>query len=143
MNFQKLKDRYMNDPFFNKLVNVQMQLLKEFGFLPDEIREGFFLAQYMFQMDEAQEIIRTQDDHNKIYLARKIMNQAILDVKSLADFDKQFKNNPPWNGAVRSEMKLNNKDLKEEIEQLLSSEDKNDQTWNWKVGSRIRRQTRN
>lgn len=78
-NFKELEKLYLTDTPFNKLVNLFTQLLAEHGFLPSEIREGMFLAQYQYEMNNPKMIIRTQEDWQKIYEAREMMKNIFGD----------------------------------------------------------------
>lgn len=82
-NFKELEERYRKDAPFNKIVNLHVQLLKEFGFLPSEIREAAFLAQYLFEVGRVETILKTQDEWNKIEVARKVMQQAVVNIEDL------------------------------------------------------------
>lgn len=59
-NYKNLRDRYMSDASFNKSVNLFRQLIEEYGFTPHEVREGLFLAQYMYEIDHVQKYVQTQ-----------------------------------------------------------------------------------
>lgn len=74
--FNELEVRYRTDAPFNKMVNLFRQLIEEYGFVPSEIREGLFMATYMYEMSNPQMIIRTQKDLENIALARKLMQDT-------------------------------------------------------------------
>lgn len=82
-NYKQLENRYLSDAAFNRLVNLHRRAIEEFGFTPEEMRQATFLAQYMYQMNHVEQIIRTQEEWQKIEEARKIMQQAILKVEAL------------------------------------------------------------
>ncbi len=83
MDFKKLEEKYRSDAAFNKVVNLHIQLLESFGFLPSEIREAAFLAQYKYETQNAREIIRTQDDWNKQEAARMVLQQSVLKIEDI------------------------------------------------------------
>lgn len=72
-NFKELEHRYKTDPIFNKLVNCFDQLLSQHGYLPSEIREGLFYAQYIFEINNARHIIRTAEEWKQLEEAREIL----------------------------------------------------------------------
>jgi hypothetical protein len=82
-NFNELEKRYQNDAAFNKIVNLHRRLLEEFGFLPDEIRQAAFLAQYHFQTNQAEQIVRSEKEWEKMNAARLILQQAVLDIEKV------------------------------------------------------------
>lgn len=82
-NFKELESRYRTDAAFNRLVNLHRRAIEEFGFLPDELRQAAFLAQYLYQVGTAEQVIRTNEEWEKVAEARAIMQQAILKVESL------------------------------------------------------------
>lgn len=61
-NYKKLHDKYQTDAAFNKSVNVFRQMIEDFGFTPHEIREGLFLAQYLYERDHVYKFVRTHQD---------------------------------------------------------------------------------
>jgi len=83
MEFKKLEEKYRSDAAFNKVVNLHIQLLESFGFLPSEIREAAFLAQYKYETQNAREVIRTRDEWNKHEAARMVLQQAVLKVEDI------------------------------------------------------------
>lgn len=68
-DFKKLEERYCTDAAFNKLVNVTQALLRDYGFMPSEIREAQFLAQYMFEMSRPQRVIMTLQEEDRFLKA--------------------------------------------------------------------------
>lgn len=84
-NYENLTKRYHSDAAFNRLVNLWRQLIEEYGFLPDELRQAAFLAQMHIQLMSVEHQIRCERDIEKEEMVRKIMQQAILDVKKLSD----------------------------------------------------------
>lgn len=82
-NYKKLEEKYATDAAFNKLVNLHRQAIEQFGFLPSEIREATFLAQYFYQLGHVEQIIRTEKEWKQVHEARAIMQQAILKVEGL------------------------------------------------------------
>lgn len=77
--FKKLRARYLEDAAFNQAVNLFRQLTEQYGFLPDELRQAAFLAQYMIQIDAPQEIIRTQEEWRQLAEMRVKMQQMLID----------------------------------------------------------------
>ena len=59
-NYKELNEKYMKDETFCTLVNVLRNLIEAHGFLPSEIREGLFYAQYTSEMQTAQREIGTE-----------------------------------------------------------------------------------
>lgn len=84
--YKKLMERYRNDAPFNRIVNVHINLLREFGFTPDEIRQASFLAQYMYEMAHATMIIQSERDLEQAAKACAILQQAVLDIEDLTKF---------------------------------------------------------
>lgn len=80
-NFTKLEKKYMTDAAFNKMVRVFEQLLKEHGFLPSEIREGLFFAQYRFEANAAERVIRTDEEWRQLAEARELMKIKFAGIK--------------------------------------------------------------
>lgn len=80
-DFKTLESRYMHDAAFNKVVNLYRQLLQEYGFTPSELRQAAFFAQYIFEMNQAEQIIRTDREWEQINEARKILQQAVLNIE--------------------------------------------------------------
>lgn len=72
-NFKKLENKYRNEAPFNTMVNVFRNLIEKHGFLPCEIREGLFYAQYTYEMHHAEMQIRTKEDWNQIAKMRDIL----------------------------------------------------------------------
>lgn len=72
-NFKELEHRYKTDAAFNKMVNCFDQLISQHGFTPSEMREGLFYAQYVFEMNNARQVIRTQEDWKQLEEAREIL----------------------------------------------------------------------
>ena len=66
LNFVELEKKYKSDAAFNKMVNLFSQLIEEYQFQPSELREGVFYAQWVFESNRAKEIIRTQEEWQKI-----------------------------------------------------------------------------
>ena len=85
MNFTELEKKYRTEAAFNKITNLLRQAIEEFGFLPSELREALFLAQYMYEMNNPQQVIRTQEDWNKISAARELMKMHF------STYDKEVK----------------------------------------------------
>lgn len=85
MDFKRLEEKYLTDGPFNKVVNLHVQLLETFGFLPSEIREAAFLAQYKFETQNARQVIMSQKDWEKQEEARVILQQAVLSVKNICN----------------------------------------------------------
>lgn len=73
MNFQDLEKKYQTDLAFNKMVNCFLQMIEEHGFIPSEIREGLFFAQWKFEMNNVRQVIKTQEDWEKISEMREIL----------------------------------------------------------------------
>lgn len=84
-NFKELERKYTSDAPFNKVVNLHRDLLERYGFMPSEIREAFFYAQYIYEMNRATEVIRTQDEWRKSEEARKILQHAVLSIRALTE----------------------------------------------------------
>jgi hypothetical protein len=82
-NFEQLEKRYRTDAAFNKVVNAHRQLIEQYGFLPDELRQAAFLAQYYYQINRVEEIIRSNEEWEQIAEARKLMQAAVLQVRDL------------------------------------------------------------
>lgn len=79
MNFNQLEKKYQTEAAFNKMVNIFHQLIEEYGFLPSEIREGLFLAQYKYETSHPMQVIHTENDWLKIEKARELMRMAFVD----------------------------------------------------------------
>lgn len=90
LEFNKLEKKYKTDPYFNQMVNMFRNLIEEYGFLPSEIREGLFFAQYVYEMNRAREYIRKEEDWILIEEAQQLMKKNFLDVKDLLDNGKLF-----------------------------------------------------
>jgi hypothetical protein len=65
-NYPDLEKRYKTNAAFNKATNLFRQLIQEFGFMPSEIREALFLAQYMFEMDTVSQVVRSKAEWEQI-----------------------------------------------------------------------------
>ncbi len=79
--FKKLNERYCSDAPFNKMTNLFRQLLEQHGFLPSEIREAMFLAQYNYEMGRVEQIIRTKEEWERLAEVRKLMQETVLGVE--------------------------------------------------------------
>lgn len=82
-NYKELENRYKTNAPFNKLVNLHRQAIEEFGFTPEELRQATFLAQYFYQVNHAEQHIRSAKEWEKIFEAREIMKNAILKIEAL------------------------------------------------------------
>lgn len=72
-DFKELERRYNTDPSFNKMVNCFDQLISQHGFTPSEIREGLFYAQYVFEMNNVRQVIRTQEEWLQLEEVREML----------------------------------------------------------------------
>ena len=72
-DFQKLEERYLTDPAFNKATTVFRRLIEDHGFMPSELRESLFMAQYMFEMTRAERVIRSDEEWGQLSEAREIL----------------------------------------------------------------------
>lgn len=81
--YKELLNRYQSDASFNKMVNLFRQLIEEYGFFPQEIREGLFFAQYTYEMGRVQEVIRDEEDWEKIEMLRNAMKQNFIDATEI------------------------------------------------------------
>lgn len=85
-NFKELEKRYTTDSTFNKATNLFRQLTEQYGFLPSELREAAFLAQYMFEMDTVERVVRTKEEWEQLAQLRVRMKEMInLDYDKLAE----------------------------------------------------------
>ena len=84
-NYQELEKKYLTDAPFNRLVNLHRRAIEDFGFTPDEMRQATFLAQYFYQTNNAEQIIRTQKEWEQIERSRKIMKEAIFKIENIHD----------------------------------------------------------
>ena len=60
MDFRQLERKYQTDAAFNQMVNLFHQLISEYQFMPSEIREAMFMAQYKFEMNSVRQVVQSQ-----------------------------------------------------------------------------------
>jgi len=77
MNFTHLENKYKSDARFNKIVNVFVDLLDEFEFLPSEIREALFFAQYRYEISKCKLHVRNEKDWRMLEQARILMKDLL------------------------------------------------------------------
>jgi N-acetyl-beta-hexosaminidase len=75
-DFKELEKRYQTDAPFNAMVRCFTSMIKEHGFTPSEIREGLFLAQYRFETQRAERVIRTEKEWEQFYAAKELLRQT-------------------------------------------------------------------
>lgn len=80
-NFKELENKYLKDPAFNKMVNLFTQLISEHGFQPSELREGIFFSQYIYQMNHAQQIVRSEKEWDEIREMQAILRHKFVALK--------------------------------------------------------------
>lgn len=90
-NFNRLKEKYLEDAAFNKATNLFRSLIEEYGFTPSEIRESIFLAQYMYEMEHVRKfIISDKQREDQIKAIIQLKQNFMLDVdKIMGDFKSQ------------------------------------------------------
>lgn len=72
-NFIELEKKYQNDAGFNAMVRCFKNLIEHHGFMPSEIREGLFFAQYAFEMGKAETIVKSEHEWEQIAKMREIL----------------------------------------------------------------------
>lgn len=75
-NFKELERKYQSDSPFNAMVRCFTSMIKEHGFQPSEIREGLFLAQYMFESNQVERVIRTEKEWEQFYAAKELLRST-------------------------------------------------------------------
>ncbi len=84
IDFNKLRERYQTEAAFNHAVNLFKQLIEKYGFLPSELREAAFLAQFMFETGHAERIIRTNEEWEQVEEMRKILKRAVFEISDIS-----------------------------------------------------------
>lgn len=92
-NYKQLESRYLQDGAFNKAVNLFRQLTEQYGFLPDELRQAAFLAQYMSQMGTVEQIVRTDEEWRQLAELRVKMQTMLI--KDYPDLLAKTEKEPP------------------------------------------------
>jgi prophage maintenance system killer protein len=83
-DFNKLSKKYSTEAPFNKAVNLFRQLIEKYGFMPSELREAAFLAQYMYEMNHLELQIRSDEEWEAFYkLKAKIQSTIVADYPEL------------------------------------------------------------
>jgi len=75
-NMKEMEEKYRNDSAFNAGVRCFRSMLEQHGFLPSEIREMLFFAQYMFETGRVEQIIRSKEEWEQYYEARELLKQS-------------------------------------------------------------------
>ncbi len=57
MNWKELEHRYRNDPTFNRVVTVILNILEDVHLTPHEMREAAMMACYEFELKHPRPII--------------------------------------------------------------------------------------
>lgn len=97
-NFGDLLNKYHNNSPFNKAVNLFRNLIEHHGFLPSELREAAFLAQYMYEMNHAEQMFRTDLEWEQLRLAQERIRNVF--VNSGLDLSDLCKDSKAGNGGV-------------------------------------------
>lgn len=79
-DFKRLDEKHSHDAAFNKAVNIFIQLIRDHGFMPSEIREAMFYAQYKYEMTQAQIYIRTDEERARFLEAVRVLRQDFADL---------------------------------------------------------------
>ena len=77
-DYKELNTRYRSDAAFNKMVNCFRQLITEYGLMPQEIRDGLWLAQFQISFEQIEVVIRTKEDWEKHYMALKLLKDTFV-----------------------------------------------------------------
>lgn len=78
-DYENLRLRYRTDAAFNKMTNLFRQLVEEYGFMPSEIRQSLFLAQYEFEINNIKQHIRTEKEWQQLEGLHHDMQKKIID----------------------------------------------------------------
>ena len=82
-NFKELDAKYKTDAAFNKGVNMFRNLLEQYGFLPSELREMAFIAQYTYEMSRVETVIKTEKEWDQIREMRELLKVKFSNEVSL------------------------------------------------------------
>lgn len=72
-DFERLNERYNRDPSFNAAVRVLRALIEQHGFVPCEIREALFFAQYTYEMSHAEKTFINDLEWSRLRDAKEII----------------------------------------------------------------------
>lgn len=69
--YKELIEQYNTDAAFNALVNLLRQAIEKHGFMPFEIREASFLAQWQYHQGYVEKVIRTDAEWEMLRIANE------------------------------------------------------------------------
>lgn len=70
LDLDTLMHKYRSDPKFHNLVYLLERMIREHGFMPSELREACFFAQYMYEMTHPKPIMVADQEWEEIQRRR-------------------------------------------------------------------------